>query len=311
MPSRRANPALIGGFVLGAIALSVAAALVFGSGRFFQRTFRWVIFFDSSVTGLDVGAPVIFRGVTVGSVVDVAAYVDPDEGTVTTPVYIELVQGSVRGPRRAAPDPVRFIDDWVQKRGLRAQLKTQSLVTGKLYVDLGLHPDTPIKLVGLDVGVPEIPSVPTELEELKQTLQSAAARISELPLEEIVENLRSVTASLDRLLADPALEGAVANLDATLAETRELVSKLNGSFGDFEGDVDATLAEARKTFAGANAAIADARALVAPGSPLQYQLSVLLEELSRATRAVRALSESLARDPDQLIFGRGKPGGSP
>jgi paraquat-inducible protein B len=199
----------------------------------------------------------------------------------------------------------------VQKRGLRAQLKTQSLVTGKLYVDLGLHPDTPVRLVGLDVGVPEIPSVPTELEELKQTLQSAAARISELPLEEIVENLRSVTASLDRLLADPALESTVANLDATLAETRELVSKLNGSFGDFEGDVDATLAEARKTFAGANAAIADARALVAPGSPLQYQLSVLLEELSRATRAVRALSESLARDPDQLIFGRGKPGGSP
>jgi len=308
MASRKANPVLIGAFVLGAIALSVVAALLFGSGRFFKETSRWVIYFDSSVTGLDVGAPVIFRGVQVGSVVDIAAYVDPSKDIIATPVYIETVQGVVRVPEGVTRTPVELVDGWIQDKGFRAQLKTQSLVTGKLYVDIGFHPDTPLKLVGLDPEVPEIPAVPTQFEEVETTIRALVARVQEMPLEDIVTKLDSAMGAADELLSDPKLKDAIANLDGTLVEMRGVIGKLNSGFEELEGDLEGTLEQATKTLANADAAISDVRGFIEPGSPLQYEILVVLDELAQTLRSVRALSDGLTRDPNQIIFGRGEPG---
>lgn len=311
MASRKANPAVIGAFVIGAIALSVAAILVFGSGRFFRETSRWVVYFDSSVMGLDIGAPVIFRGVSVGSVVEIAAYVDPRQEIFATPVYIELVRGSVRTPEPVTALPEKIIEGWVRERGLRAQLRSQSLVTGKLYVDLAFRPDTPLDLKGLDPEVPEIPSIPTALEEIENTIRAFIDRVRKMPLEDIVENLDGAIASVDELLRDPKLKSAVANLDDTLGQLERLAERLNQGFDDFQGDLDATLEQATKTFAAAENALTDVNAFIEPDSPLNYQLLVALEELSQTLRSLRALSDGLQRNPDQLLFGRGEPGGRP
>ena len=308
MASRKANPAVIGGFVLGAVALSVVAALVLSSGRLFQRTTRWVIYFDSSVKGLDIGAPVVFRGVQVGSVTDVAAYVDTARDIVATPVYIDLVGGTVRLPTGIPPKPVATIGKWIQERGFRAQLKSQSFVTGKLYVDLGFHPGSPLQLAGLDPSVPEIPAVPTELERIEQTFRSVVGQISKMPIEEIVENLRSATGAASELLSDPHLKSAVANLDATLAETRRTFANLNGRLDGLEDDVGATLQQARSTLERVQEAVAEVQSLVEPGSALNYQLLVALDEISKTARSVRALSDALGREPSQLIFGKGRTG---
>jgi paraquat-inducible protein B len=308
MASRKANPAVIGAFVLGAIALTVAAVLLFGSGRLFQKTTRWVIYFDSGLTGLDVGAPVIFRGVTVGSVVDIAAFVDPNRDLTASPVYIELVRGSVRVPEGVTQLPLQIIDNWIKEKGLRAQLKTQSLVTGKLYVDLGFHPGTPLDLKGLDPAVPEIPAVPTQLEEIEQTVKAFVERIRKLPLENIVEKIDSAVASADELLSDPKLKDAIANLDGTLVETRKLIARVNSGFDDFSGDLRGALEQATKTLANADAAVSDVRGFIEPGSPVYHEILVALDELSETLRSVRALSDALARDPNQIIFGRGEPG---
>jgi len=305
MASQRANPVWIGAFVLGAVAITVAAVLVLGSGRFFRESIRWVIYFDSSVVGLDVGAPVVFHGVRVGSVVEIYAYVNPDEKVFETPVYIEIVRGSVRSPTRGDErDVVALVQSWIREDGFRAQLKSQSLITGKLYVDLDFHPDAPLELTGLDPSTPEIPPVPTQLEEIERSLRSAMDRLAELPIEEIAENLRDALGAANRLLDDPKLESAIANLDGTLAELRSVLAKLDGSYDALDAELRETLERARDTLVSIERAVDDAREIVEPGSAIQYQLITTLEEVSAASRSLRMLSESLTDDPNQLIFGR-------
>lgn len=312
MPSRRASPTLIGAFVLGAVAIAVAAALVLGSGRFFRESTRWVIYFDSSVEGLDVGAPVVFRGVTVGSVTDIFAYVDPTKKIFATPVYIELVGGSVRVPAGTEYDnSVSLLKSWIRDDGLRAQLKPQSLITGKLYVALLFRPDTPLAFKGLDKQVPEIPAVPTQMEEIEETVNAALQRIANLPLEEIAHNLNEVLTRTDERLSDPHLKQAIENLDGALAKTRSVMGKLDSSYGEVEADLRATLAQMQKTLADLDGAVTDAQQMVEPGSPLQYQLLTTLEEVTRSARSLRVLTESISEDPNQLIFGRRRSGEKP
>src|SRR5690348_13019885 len=92
------NPTTIGAFVVGAVVLVVAGALLFGGGQFFQEKLPYVMFFDRSVTGLNVGAPVIFRGVQVGQVTEVGAIADPNPKTadVVIRVKVELVRGVIK-----------------------------------------------------------------------------------------------------------------------------------------------------------------------------------------------------------------------
>ena len=153
--SRRANPRAIGVFVLGALALLVAALAIFGGGRVFGPKETFVMFFEDDVGGLQVGAPVTFRGVRVGTVTDVRIRYDTDHQSVSIPVYVQLDrrQVVVAGER-----------GWEQtsemiKRGLRAQLKMQSFVTGQVAVDLDFQPRTPARLVGIINNYPEIPTV--------------------------------------------------------------------------------------------------------------------------------------------------------
>ena len=131
--ARKANPALIGAFVLGAIALGVAGLVVFGGGKFFRQTQEWVAYFgDESVKGLSIGSPVTFNGVKVGAVTDIKVVVDPKEMKIRTPVFFEMeahrfteASGGEIKFRKGAPGVKIMIE-----RGLRAQLETQSFVTG-------------------------------------------------------------------------------------------------------------------------------------------------------------------------------------
>jgi paraquat-inducible protein B len=129
-----------------------------------------------------------------------------------------------------------------------------------------------------------------------------------MPIEEIVENLRSATGAASELLSDPHLKSAVANLDATLAETRRTFANLNGRLDGLEDDVGATLQQARSTLERVQEAVAEVQSLVEPGSALNYQLLVALDEISKTARSVRALSDALGREPSQLIFGKGRTG---
>src|SRR5262249_17834462 len=139
--SRRANPTVIGAFVLGGLVIAVAAVLTLASGSLFSKTQRFIMYFDEAVTGLSVGAPVIFQGVEIGHVVDVKVVLDNRQNRVGLPVVIEIDSSrfQVLGESKGA---VRTMEEQID-RGLRARLATQSILTGQLYVSLDYHPEKP------------------------------------------------------------------------------------------------------------------------------------------------------------------------
>ena len=213
--TKKANPKVIGAFVVGAAILSAIGIIIFGSGKFFVEKHQYVLFFPSSVKGLSVGAPVTLRGVQIGTVTDVKVVFDRETLSFQTPVYVEVFPDRIKDigeftaeeTKRVATNPEEAIKLLVE-RGLRAKLDLQSLVTGKLEVALGMYPDTPIHYVGLIKKVPEIPTLPTAMQQLTQTLEN-------LPLKEMAEDARKTLAAVEKLASSPELTEAVTALNNT------------------------------------------------------------------------------------------------
>jgi paraquat-inducible protein B len=214
--AKPASKALIGGFVVGALALLVAGLLVFGSGRFLQKTYPFVMYFESSVSGLGVGSPVVFRGVKVGSVTDIALVANPETLAMHIPVYMELMPERIRvgnGGIAHKRDPYGRLKELIE-RGLRAQLQTQSFVTGQLQIGLDLFPDKPAKYIGKG-ETPEIPTVPTKLEELAKTIEK-------LPLEQLVNEVFRAVEGIATVVRDPEIKEMISALKNT-SQNLELV----------------------------------------------------------------------------------------
>ncbi|MEI8191432.1 MAG: MlaD family protein, partial [candidate division NC10 bacterium] len=183
--SKRASPTAIGAFVVGAVALIVVGVLIFGSGQFFQHPLRYVMFFDSSVEGLNVGAPVRFRGVKIGQV----SRIEAQWGTQWIEVVVDIDSRTLRGGREhSVKEFQEGIEQDIKESGLRAQLRSQSLLTGQLFVAADLFPDTPIRLTGFDPSFPEIPVVPTTLQVFQQRAEKMLETLASLPIAHLVES---------------------------------------------------------------------------------------------------------------------------
>jgi paraquat-inducible protein B len=329
--SKPANPTLIGGFVLGALALAIALALVFGAERLFRRQTAVVMYFEGSISGLSVGAPVSFRGVRIGQVSDVFIRYDRSNDQVVIPVFAEIdprevtMVGMEAAPEDGVPIMKRLVD-----RGLRAQLAVPSLVTGQMAVQLDFFPDAPVSVVGLDPDRFEIPTVPSALQEVESTVQTIVDRLMKLPMEQLVAELRSVLQGAGRVVNDPALVDIVTSTKATMTDMRQLVATLNGqvaamtgSFRATSGEAQATLKELQRTLTEAQQALATVerttaqagqllvttKGVIEPGSALHHELISTLRETSAAARSLRGVADTLQRDPNSVVFGRSAPSG--
>jgi len=232
--ARKASKTLIGGFVVGAVALIVAGVLVFGSGKFFQERNKYVLFFRGSLKGLNVGAPVLFQGVQIGSVTDITLESDLENKTFQIPVTIEIQPKKfkvVRGKRSA--DPYENFPLLIE-RGLRAQLQLQSFVTGQLMIELDFYPDTPVRLVGIDTDHPEIPTIPTPFEKLSKTLM-------ELPLEELFNRLLSAVKGIEKIVNSPDLTGTISSAKLAVEDTRKLLQNVDSQIRPMATSLDKTL----------------------------------------------------------------------
>jgi paraquat-inducible protein B len=234
--SKKVNPTVIGGFVLGALGLSLAAVLLFGGGQLFAQKARFVLFVEGSAAGLSVGSPVAVRGVKVGSVTEILARVDPAGGSMQIPVFIEIEPRRLSRQEGAHPMEVQ-VQRWIEK-GLRARLEVQSLVTGQLMVSLDFYPDRPVQLAGLDMGVPEIPTIPTPFEEFARTFK-------QLPLEEIVQRTASSIEGIDRFLHSTRLQESLTVTEQTLSEVRAAARDLRRQIEPTLRNVNATLRSAQ------------------------------------------------------------------
>src|SRR5258706_248394 len=246
----------------------------------------YVMRFPQSVRGLNVGATVDFRGVTLGEVSSIELEYDPARVDFRTVVQINLfperLQPRARKLERVSAelaDPKVRMQKFVAN-GFRAQLRNGNLLTGQLYVALDFFPATPHAAIDFNRSPPEIPTVPGSLAELQESLGRIMKKLEKVPFDAIGEELRKALASLDTTLK--AVEKTAGRVD------RDVIPELK-----------ATLENARKTFESAQRTLAQ-------DSPVQNDLREALQEVSHASEALRALVDSIERQPESLLRGRSR-----
>jgi len=327
---KRVDPRVIGSFVVGAIVLGVAGLIFFGPGGLFSETQKYVLHFDSSVKGLNVGSPVRFRGVKIGQVKDINVKVKPSDFKFRIPVVIEIEPSRIEayGTKKSVLDAIKTTiqgRDPIQalvEKGLRAQLELDSLVTGQLYVNFDMHPEAPMIISGETTDFPELPTIRSSLGELTKTFE-------DLPLRELSNKLISSAEGFERLVNSPGLHQGLAKFDSTMTQLNTLLHDLNSELLPLIRSFEQTLQETRglvnhvdgkidplvdgfnqalNTFdAAANKTqetMQQAQSFTAEDSRLQQQLAITLQEVSRAARSIKQLSAEIEREPQILLRGR-------
>ena len=226
--SKKPNSVLIGVFVAGAVSLVIAAVLVFGSGSLFEDRNLFVLNFKGSVKGLAVGAPVVLRGVKIGSVRDIRINASSNSQNFSIPVIIEIgkeliIMSNGNGLAKGHGLSVESNLKALIEQGLRAQLEMQSMVTGQLLVSLDFHHDKPLILSGEALEYPEIPTIQTEIEELTQ-------KIKQVPIEEMFNKLFSIISSVEQSFNKESIGQLVKSLSLTLESLNKISLKTNPSY---------------------------------------------------------------------------------
>jgi phospholipid/cholesterol/gamma-HCH transport system substrate-binding protein len=301
---KNSNPKLIGGFVVGAIALLIIGAFAFGGGNFLQPKARAVLFFiNSSLGGLTVGSPVTFRGIKVGAVTDIKIKYDAAGQELWIPVYIELETDKfeIFNGGRNENNILGLV-----KRGLRAQLEVQSMVTGQVNVNFDFHIESPLRLVGTERGIMELPTIPSEMSELKTSVAGVLSKINQLPLDKIVDGLNTVLQTAD---------GTLKNVDAQVKPLAESFKDTSGQANRLLANVDADLPRlvaggvqmmksATTALNQADQTLSSVRGVISPGTPLYSQVNASLRELKDAASSIHILAEYIQRNPNAFLMGK-------
>ena len=312
--AKQANKTLIGAFVVGAVILAVVGVMIFASGQFLAQKNNYVLYFEGNMGGLDIGAPVNFRGVKVGAVTNILVRFEGDDVTdIRIPVFIEIEPGRVTESPEFRKS--KLYRSWKEQRkemqetgkimqllidnGLKAQLVPQSLVTGKLSVQFDFHPDKPIKLVGGDSQYPEIPTIPSKMEEITKTIE-------EIPFKELIDKAKNTIEGIDRLVNSPELKNSIVNLDKSLQALNKLLNNIDAEVEPLTTSVESTLDTTRATLETAREAIAKAEKGLSDQAPvISYELGLALKELTQAVRSLKALTDYLQQYPESLLRGKG------
>ncbi len=304
---------MIGIFVVISLILLAVSVAVLGSGKFFKKTQKFVLYFNESIKGLDIGSPVLFEGVPVGSVIDITIVADPAKEQTEIPVVIqvELDRFKVRIAGQFM-DPEKDMPRLIQK-GLRGVLSMQSLITGKLLIEIDFYPDTPVNLKNISNQYTEIPTIPS-------TASKIGRALDKLDLEAVQTKLESALDGIAQLTTNPDLAASISHLKDTLRDARKLVNRVDrqvdplakdtkktvkdiGSLArNLDGRVEGVATSLDKT-------LLSARGVISEDSPLVVDLQNTLKEISAMSRSIRQLADYLEQHPETLIRGKKKPGG--
>ena len=265
----------------------------------FERTYPekkyYILHFNESIRGLSVGAPVEFRGIKIGQVVDIKAEFNLETFSPRITVLIETEPQRWATIGKTTMDQKQEIENLVAK-GLRAQLKTGSLLTGQLFVDVDFHPEAPKAQIKYGQNFPELPTIPAPLQIITARVNELLNKIEKLPIEQMGKDLGDTLQNVKRLSESKQLLEAVQALNETLQHTRQLMQNLDSNVAPAIGS---TLDQAQKT-------LISVQGTLGKDAPLQHELRQALKELAEAARGIRILTDYLERNPDSLIYGKGK-----
>jgi paraquat-inducible protein B len=268
------------------------------SEKTYTRKNQWLLYFDGGVRGLKSGAPVEIQGIQVGQVLDVNLEFDVEKEAFSIPVLIETEPDRIRstGKMPEGAESQRIMDYLVAK-GMRAQLKTGSLITGQLLVTIDMHPEAPPAKINWDGVYPELPTVPTAMEEITTSLTQLLKKLEKLPIEQIGYDLRDTVSGAKRLVNSPELQESAAALNDTLNQAQKFVAALNAGVAP----------ELKTAVSNLNAALIQAQKLSRSlNSNVAPQADRTLKELQSAARSIKIWAEYLERHPEALIRGKSR-----
>jgi paraquat-inducible protein B len=309
------KPLLVGGFVLGGVALGVISILIFAGTGLFSRSINILAVFPGSVSGLAVGSPATFRGAKVGEVKSMKVVVNATDDKPVVYVYINIDSDTIERAGHTKPLDVSGIREEIEggiKKGLRAQLTSVSFVTGQLSVDFDYHPDAPVILAGGgEDGVLEVPAIPTDLQELRNQFIA-------MNLPDLSTKARDAMVSIQRVVEQvggqipPLSEGAQQTLgDAriTLRTITGAVDKIQVNAARTLGNLDQLVIEARKqvTTDGSDAdkLVTSLNDMIGPRSPIREDLGATLRDLAASASSLRTFMRDFERSPSGTLLGKG------
>lgn len=319
MSTKKSPSFAIGAFIVGSIALVFIALMFFSGGRLFADKERVIMYFEGSVQGLQVGAPVKLKGVVLGEIAEIQLNFQSDNQTVITAVTADLVMERINS--MGANVNGEFLQVAVQN-GLRAQLNFQSLLTGLLYVELDFYPDSPLVTNAKQNSLPEIPTIATSFEEITKSIQ-------ELDLKALVHNLNSLTKQIGNIVGNGDIQAAIGNfnrvansiektstnldnqvgimsknLNNTLTELELLLKQFNTQTPRLTQSLESSLDELKKSLESFDQAAANIDHTFSEDGPVIDQLNTTLQDISRSAQAFRSLSETLEQQPESLLRGK-------
>lgn len=318
MSDSNPNPKLVGAFVLGGIVLLTGASVLLSSSDLFTPRRIFVAYFQQSVNGLNVGAPIKFRGIPVGEVLEIEGLYDPDTGNMIPRLILEFRPETMRNAE--VEEGEYTLLPALLEAGLRASLQSQSLLTGQLYVGLDFHPNTPARYLGEDDEYPEMPTIDSGFDEL-------IAKFSELPIDDIVARAISTLATIENILKNPNIDEVLAALPVLLTDTDsaiiDLMTYVNGGLAELTDNATATLQTTRHsldtvslsfkddyfvrlnvTLDGVDQTLQLVRQRLERQDPLTYEALAALREITRAARSIREFADDLEAHPESLLRGR-------
>jgi len=277
-----------------------------------------VMVFEGSVKGLIVGAPVALRGVQIGQVTDIHLLFDTDTIDITMTVEAEIDNNKfeTRG------DAEGYLGDEMIARGLRAQLNSQSMLTGLLYIQLDFHPNTPVNIAEIDSPYSQIPTIPTDLQRIARQLEamdfaaiaqdiqtiadSLGTFVSTKEFQQLPQDLHDTLSSFETLSEHlkTQLASSGPKLDTLLDETSATMQSLDAEIPKISASATQTLKVLDKAMAAFEDTMIEIDALVADDSATTYALNKALREISLAARELQLLAKTLEEHPEALIRGR-------
>ncbi len=330
--SKRANPTLIGIFVLSALALAIGTIAFFGYFNFFKKSEKFVLYFNESVNGLNIGSTVKFRGVPVGTVTDIRIRWNQEKESTHIPVFMEIELKRL-GNRLGVELDIH--DEKVYQaqinEGFRAQLQTDSIITGVLYIELDYeeYPEPPV-FIQEKIIYKEIPTIPSPLAEIGQTATEIIARISSLDIKAtndeffmllrkinnaideidfngINEGIIDATQSVEKLAQSPKFVETANTLSDTLNQFKELSVKLENSIDPVLGKADETNREITNSLHKLQHTLSKIDTLLQPESSFRYEIENAFKKLAEAANSFKQLSETIERNPKGIITGKHNP----